>query len=162
MTRRGDDHQVARADGAQLAQVLVIDQATIVDTGHPIGGQRAGAVVARHDGKARRREHPRRRGAHVAAAKDIGQALGAERLDVRGRNLGGGVCIGNLTPLLHQRKPGATRNGAARFLAMVLGHIALERARDKRLKVDDEVADASIRQDVGNRLEQRCLGRIQM
>ncbi len=45
---------------------------------------------------------------------------------------------------------------------MVLGHIALERARDKRLKVDDEVADAPIGQDVGNCLEQRCLGRIQM
>ena len=34
----GHDHQVARADGTQLAQVLVIDQATIVDTGHPFGG----------------------------------------------------------------------------------------------------------------------------
>mgnify|MGYP000019532202 CR=1 FL=1 len=45
---------------------------------------------------------------------------------------------------------------------MVLGHIALERARDKRPKVDDEVADAPIDQDVGNFLEQRCLGRIQM
>ena len=45
---------------------------------------------------------------------------------------------------------------------MVLGHIALERARDKRLKVDDEVADAPIDQDVGNFLEQRCLDRIQM
>ena len=45
---------------------------------------------------------------------------------------------------------------------MVLGHIALERARDKRLKVDDEVADAPKGQDVGNFLEQRCLGRIQM
>ena len=45
---------------------------------------------------------------------------------------------------------------------MVLGHIALERARDKRLKVDDEVADASIRQDVGNRLEQRHLRYIQV
>ena len=45
---------------------------------------------------------------------------------------------------------------------MVLGHIALERARDKRLKVDDEVADAPKGQDVGNFLEQRCLSRIQM
>ena len=113
MTRRGDDHQVARADGALLAQALVVDQTTVVDTGHPIGGQRAGAVVARHDGKARRRKHPRRRGAHVAAAKDIGQALGAERLDVRRGNLRGRVGVGDLTPLLHQRKLGAARNGAA-------------------------------------------------
>ena len=45
---------------------------------------------------------------------------------------------------------------------MIFGNIAFERACDKRLKVDDEVADASIRQDVGNRLEQRCLGRVQM
>ena len=45
---------------------------------------------------------------------------------------------------------------------MVLGHIALERARDKRFKVDDEVADAPIGQDVGNRLEQRYLGRVQV
>ena len=45
---------------------------------------------------------------------------------------------------------------------MVLGHIALERARDKRLKVDDEVADAAIRQHIGNLLEQRCLGRVQV
>ena len=162
VTRRGDDHQVARADGAQLAQVLIIDQTTVVDAGHPFGGQRAGAVVASHDGKARRREHPRRRSAHVAAAKDIGQALGAERLDVRRGNLGGGVGVGDLTPLLHQRKLGAAGNGMARCLAMVLNHIALERARDKRLKVDDEVADAPIGQDVGNRLEQRCLGRVQM
>lgn len=44
---------------------------------------------------------------------------------------------------------------------MVLGHIALEHARDKRLKVDDEVADAPIGQDVGNRLEQRRLRYIQ-
>ena len=158
----GHDHQVARTDGALLAQVLVVDQTTVVDTGYPIGGQRAGAVVARHDGKARRREHPRRRSTHVAAAKDIGQALGAERLDVRGRNLGGGVGVGGLTPLLHQRKPGAARNGAARFLAMILGNIAFERVCDKRFKVDDEVADASICQDVGNRLEQRCLGRVQV
>ena len=162
MTRRGDDHQVARTDGALLAQVLVVDQTTVVDTGHPIGGQRAGAVIARHNGKARRREHPRRRSAHVAAAKDIGQALGAERLDVRRGDLGGCVGVGDLTPLLHQRKPGAARNGAARSLAMVLGHIALEHARDKRFKVDDEVADAPIGQDVGNFLEQRCLSRIQM
>ena len=98
----------------------------------------------------------------MAAAKDIGQALGAERLDVRRGNLGGRVGVGDLTPLLHQRKPGAARNGAARFLAMVLGHIALERARDKRLKVDDEVADAPIGQDVGDFLEQRCPSRIQM
>lgn len=121
-----------------------------------------GAVVASHDGKTRRREYPRRRSAHVAAAKDIGQALGAERLDVRRGNLGGRVGVGDLTPLLHQRKPGAACNGAARFLAMVLGRIALERTRDKRPKVDDEVADAPIGQDVGNFLEQRCLGCIQM
>mgnify|MGYP007132858267 CR=1 FL=1 len=81
---------------------------------------------------------------------------------MRRGNLGGRVGVGDLTPLLHQRKPGAARNGAARFLAMVLGHIALEHARDKRLKVDDEVADAPIGQDVGNRLEQRRLGRIQV
>ena len=162
VTRRGDDHQVTRADGTLLDQVLVVDQTTVVDTGHPFGGQRAGTVVANHDGKARRREHPRRRSAHVAAAKDIGQALGAERLDVRRGNLGGRVGVGDPTPLLHQRKPGAARNGMARCLAMVLGHIALERARDKRFKVDDEVADAPIDQDVGNFLEQRCLGRIQM
>ena len=98
----GHDHQVARTDGAQLAQVLVIDQATIVDTGHPFGRQRAGAVIAGHDGKARRREHARRRGAHVSAAKDVGQALGAERLDVRRGNLRGSVGVGNVTPLLHQ------------------------------------------------------------
>ena len=98
----------------------------------------------------------------MSAAKDIGQALGAERLDVRLGNLGGGVGVGDLTPLLHQRKLGTAGNGMARFLAMVLGHIALERARDKRFKVDDEVADAPIDQDVGNFLEQRCLGRIQM
>ena len=98
----------------------------------------------------------------MSAAKDVGQALGAERLNVRWRNLGGRVGVGDLTPLLHQRKPGAARNGAVRFLAMVLGHIVLERACDKRLKVDDEVADASIRQDAGNRLEQRRLGRIQV
>ena len=153
MTRRGHDHQVARTDGAQLTQVLVIDQATIVDAGHPFGRQRAGAVVARHNGKARRREHLRRRGAHVSTAKDVGQALGAERLDVRQGNLGGRVGVGDLTPLLHQRKPGAARNGAARFLAMVLSHIALERTRDKRLKVDDKVANAPISQDVGNLLE---------
>ena len=153
MTRRGHNHQVARADGALLAQVLVVDQTTVVDTGHPFGGQRAGAVVASHDGKARRREHSRRRGAHVAAAKDVGQALGAERLDVRQGNLGGRVGVDDLTPLLHQRKPGAARNGAARFLAMVLSHIALERTRDKRLKVDDKVANAPISQDIGNLLE---------
>ena len=162
MTRRGDDHQVARADGALLAQVLVVDQTTVVDARHPFGGQRAGAVVAGHDGKARRREHPRRRGTHMAAAKDISQALGTERLNVRGRNLGGSIGVGGLTPLLHQRKLRAARNGTTRFLAMVLGHIALERARDKRLKVDDKVADASIGQDVGNLLEQRRLGRLQM
>ena len=81
---------------------------------------------------------------------------------MRRGNLRGRVGVGDLTPLLHQRKPGAACNGAARFLAMVLGYIALERARDKRLKVDDEVADAPIGQDVGNFLEQRCLGRIQM
>ena len=102
VTRRGDDHQVARTDGTQLAQVLVIDQATIVDTGHPFGRQRAGAVIAGHDGKARRREHARRRGAHVSAAKDVGQALGAERLDVRRGNLRGSVGVGDVTPLLHQ------------------------------------------------------------
>ena len=98
----------------------------------------------------------------MSAAKDVGQALGAKRLDVRRGNLGGGVGVGDLTPLFRQRKLGATHNGAARLLAMVLSRIALERARDKRLKVDDEVADASIRQDVGNRLEQRRLGRVQV
>ena len=77
-------------------------QATIVDTGHPFGRQRAGAVIAGHDGKARRREHARRRGAHVSAAKDVGQALGAERLDVRRGNLRGSVGVGDVTPLLHQ------------------------------------------------------------
>ena len=81
---------------------------------------------------------------------------------MRRGNPGGCVGVGDLTPLLHQRKPGAARNGAARFLAMVLGHIALERARDKRFKVDDEVADAPIGQDVGYFLEQRRLSRIQM
>ena len=45
---------------------------------------------------------------------------------------------------------------------MVLGHIALERICDKRLKIDDEVADAAIRQDIGNRLEQRHLRYIQV
>ena len=45
---------------------------------------------------------------------------------------------------------------------MILGNIAFERVCDKRFKVDDEVADASICQDVGNRLEQRCLGRVQV
>lgn len=45
---------------------------------------------------------------------------------------------------------------------MVLGHIALECVCDKRFKVNDEVADASIRQDVGNRLEQRRLRYIQV
>ena len=89
----------------------------------------------------------------MTAAKDIGQTLGTERLDVRRRDLGGSVSVGDLTPLLHQRKLGAARNGAARFLAMVLGHLALERVRDKRLKVDDEVANAPISQDVGNLLE---------
>ena len=153
VTCRGHNHQVARADGALLAQVLVADQTTVVDTGHPFGGQRAGAVIASHDGKARRREYARRRGAHVAAPKDIGQALGAERLDVRRRDLGGRVGVGDLTPLLHQRKLGAARNGAARFLAMILSHLALERTRDKRLKVDDKVANAPISQDVGNLLE---------
>ena len=98
----------------------------------------------------------------MPAAKDVGQTLGAERLDVRRGNLGGSVGIGDLTPLLHQRKPGAARNGAARFLAMVFGNIAFERVCDKRLKIDGEVADTSIRQDVGNRLEQRRLSRIQM
>ena len=45
---------------------------------------------------------------------------------------------------------------------MVLVHIALERARDKRLKVDDKVADASIGQDARDLLEQRLLSRIQI
>ena len=98
----------------------------------------------------------------MAAAKDIGQALGAERLDVRRGNLGGGVGVGDLTPLLHQRKLGAAHYGAARCLAMVLGHIALDRLGDKRFKVDDEVADAPIGQNVGNRLEQRHLRYIQV
>ena len=160
--RRGHDHQVARADGAQLVQVLVVDQTTVVDAGHPFGRQRVGAIVAGHDGKARRREHASRRGAHVSAAKDVGQALGAERLDVRGRNLGGDIGVGDLTPLFRQRKPGATHNGAARLLAMVFGSVAFERACDKRLKVDDKVADAAICQHIGNLLEQRCLGRVQV
>ena len=98
----------------------------------------------------------------MPAAKDVGQALGAECLDVRGRNLGGGIGVGDLTPLFRQRKPRATHNGAARLLAMVFGSVAFERACDKRLKVDDEVADASIRQDIGNLLEQWRLGRVQM
>ena len=50
-----------------------------------------------------------------------GDLLGAERLDVRRGNLGGRVGVGDLTPLLHQRKPGAAHNGVARFLAMALG-----------------------------------------
>ena len=70
--------------------------------------------------------------------------------------------MGDLTPLLHQRKLGAAHYGAARLLTMVFISVAFERACDKRLKVDDEVADASIRQDVGNRLEQRRLGRVQV
>ena len=45
---------------------------------------------------------------------------------------------------------------------MALGHIALESLDDKRFKVDDEVTDASIRQHIGNLLEQRCLGRVQV
>lgn len=91
-----------------------------------------------------------------------GDLLGAERLDVRRGNLGGRVGVGDLTPLLHQRKPGAAHNGVARFLAMVLGNVTLEGLDDRRFKVDDEVADTSIRQDVGNRLEQRRLGRVQV
>ena len=98
----------------------------------------------------------------MSAAKDVGQALGAERLDVHRGNLGGGVGVGDLTPLLHQRKLGAAGNGMARCPTMVLGHIALERVCDKRFKVDDKVPNASIRQDVGNRLEQRHLRYIQM
>ena len=162
MTCCGHDHQVARTDGTQLVQILVVDQTTVVDAGHPFGRQRSRTVIAGHDGKARRRQHARRRGAHVPAAKDVGQALGAERLDVCRRNLGGGVGVGDVTPLLHQRKPGTACNGAARFLAMVFSRIALERACDKRLKVDDEVADAAVRQHIGNLLEQRCLGRVQV
>ena len=45
---------------------------------------------------------------------------------------------------------------------MVFGNVAFERACDKRLKIDGEVADASIRQYIGNLLEQRRLGRIQV
>ena len=141
------------------AMEMAISSGSSASMATPIGRGRASPSPLV---KARRREHARRRGAHVSAAKDVGQALGAERLDVRGRNLRGRVGVGDLTPLLHQRKPGAARNGAARFLAMVLGHIALERARDKRFKVDDEVADAPIGQDVGNLLEQRRLGRVQV
>ena len=94
-----DGYNINEACGSTHPEQL---QTTVVDTGHPFGGQRARAVVASHDGKARRREHPRRRGAHVAAAKDIGQALGAERLDVRRGNLRGSVGVGDVTPLLHQ------------------------------------------------------------
>ena len=70
--------------------------------------------------------------------------------------------MGDLAPLLHKRKLGAAHHGAARLLAMAFGSVAFERACDKRLKIDDEVADAAIRQDVGNLLEQRCLGRVQV
>ena len=81
---------------------------------------------------------------------------------MRRGNLGGRVGVGDLTPLLHQRKLGAAHYGAARLLAMVFISVAFERACDKRLKVDGEVADASIRQYIVNLLEQWRLGRVQV